>query len=180
MFSKHLLKLSDLRHFMGFFQEKWMFPKIGGWIPPKMDGENNGTSLLNMGWFGGFPIILVQHPNAAGYWHKWVQGGRLEPPQPVIRVKKSLEVEWNNPRPLIRVIFITIVGAHLVCPKNPGLPGFNPMTWGWDWDHQSYSRRGLGIMIFFQQILVTEKKQGPPCFFCLVRFGMPAPKKHVY
>ncbi len=38
-----------------------------------------------------------------------------------------------------------------VCPKNPGFPLTNPMTWEWDWDQQSYSigrsldsiRRGL-------------------------------------
>ncbi len=40
-------------------------PKIGGFYTPKMDGEKNGTPLLNkwMIW-GGFPtpIFLVQHP----------------------------------------------------------------------------------------------------------------------
>ena len=27
-----------------------------------------------------------------------------------------------------------------------GFPRTNPMTWGWDWDHQSYSREGSGFL----------------------------------
>ncbi len=30
--------------------------------PPKMNGENNGKNPLNMGWFGGFPIIFGLTP----------------------------------------------------------------------------------------------------------------------
>ena len=31
-----------------------------------------------------------------------------------------------------------------VCPKISEFPGSNPMTWGWDLDHQSYSKEGSG------------------------------------
>ena len=52
-----------------------------------MDGENNGTIPIKMGWFWGTPIF----------------------------------------------------GNTQVCPKDAGFfVPTNPMTWGWDWDHQSY------------------------------------------
>ena len=31
--------------------------KIGGFYPPKMDGENNGKPYEQMGWFGGTIIF---------------------------------------------------------------------------------------------------------------------------
>ncbi len=54
----------------------WVFPKIGG-NPPKMDGEDNGKPLLNMGWFGG--TIILETPNLmvikllilSGKWFRW-------------------------------------------------------------------------------------------------------------
>ncbi len=33
-------------------------PKIGGFLPPKMDGENNGKPLFFNGWLGGTPPIF--------------------------------------------------------------------------------------------------------------------------
>ena len=37
----------------------WMFPKIGVYGPPKMDGENNGSkAYFQMDDLGGKPIIF--------------------------------------------------------------------------------------------------------------------------
>ena len=38
-------------------------PKLGGFYPPKMDGENNGKPYEQMDDFGGKPIFLGWHPN---------------------------------------------------------------------------------------------------------------------
>ena len=36
---------------------KWMFPKLGG-VSPKMNGENNGKTLIKMDDLEGKPTIL--------------------------------------------------------------------------------------------------------------------------
>ena len=39
-------------------------PKIGGFYPPKMDGENNGIFPIKHGMIWGvFPLFLGQHPD---------------------------------------------------------------------------------------------------------------------
>ena len=61
------------------------------------------------------------------------------------------------------VVFICPKDPYaFVYPKNPGLTRSNPMTWGWDWGHQSYSREGSGFLGLFnvENLLDGWKKIG--------------------
>ena len=44
-----------------------------------------------------------------------------------------------------------------VCPKK----GINPtiLLWGWDWDHQTYSREGYGSLGFNNQQQTTDPEK---------------------
>ena len=44
-----------------------------------------------------------------------------------------------------------------VCPKDPGFPRTNPILFGWDWYHQSYSiRQGDCICLRFRPLFGTR------------------------
>ena len=55
-----------------------------------------------------------------------------------------------------------------VCPKNPGFFLSFILFWGWDWDHQSYSREGFGFLEY--SLSFSDLK-----YYCDTKYVFPMP-----
>ena len=123
-------------HLKGWSSEgQWSLPLSGGTeeiyhFPPC---SNDPWRRLNLPFFFAYRhfyrIVVKIVVTCAQSW-------------PLERTSKSKSVQEKHPKSMASKKTVSL--RIQVCPKK----GINPtiLLWGWDWDHQTYSREGYGSL----------------------------------